>query len=95
MVVTRRWRTVLSGKGSDRPRIDGQDSELAAEELPFEVHRARFGPVSSILREPLSVDFAYRTLQGSDACNHKDQNPSSGEHPAQAPLDCDSRCRQG
>jgi hypothetical protein len=32
-----------------RPKVDGQGSELAAEELPFEVHRARFVPVNSIL----------------------------------------------
>jgi hypothetical protein len=34
---------------SNRPKVDGQGSEPAAEELPFEVHRARFVPVNSIL----------------------------------------------
>jgi len=39
----------VSPTGADRSRVDGQDSELAAEELAFGVHPARFVPVNSIL----------------------------------------------
>jgi hypothetical protein len=40
----------------------------------------------------LSVNLAHRTLQGGDARSYKHQGPSSGEHAAHAPLDCNSSC---
>jgi hypothetical protein len=48
-LVGRHGARSLGRTGKSRPKVDGQDSELAAEELPFEVHRARFMPVNSIL----------------------------------------------
>jgi hypothetical protein len=48
-IIEGRKALVRREMGRYRPKVDGQGSELAAEELPFEVHRARFVPVNSIL----------------------------------------------
>jgi hypothetical protein len=47
--VARRMRDKRGVSLRYRTHFDGQGSELAAEELRFEVHRARFVPVFSIL----------------------------------------------